>query len=282
MLFSSLPLLLRAATKRTSSDRLTDQNLALPGHVVERAVTIKDQEHIRRFHQVVEWPSYQQAPLHPCYLHTLVFPMHLRLMLNPDFPFALLGLVHIRNRIEQCQAVEPGQRLALQCRFGDSRRTEKGWQFDIESEVSCNNQTMWRATSTNLYRITDSSPRAESAGYQAGFTVSAQRKLSLDADVGRRYARVSGDYNPIHLYRWSAKLFGFKRHIVHGMWSKAKCLSQLLHMNQQQFACSVKFARPVHLPSCVQFLQSPDAAEQDFAVTSQDGQHLHLQGHIRR
>jgi acyl dehydratase len=36
------------------------------------------------------------------------------------------------------------------------------------------------------------------------------------ANLGRRYARVSGDYNPIHLWPWSARLLGFRRPILHG------------------------------------------------------------------
>ena len=50
---------------------------------------------------------------------------------------------------------------------------------------------------------------------------------SLAKDLGRRYAAISGDYNPIHLGALSAKLFGFKQAIAHGMWSKARCLAAL-------------------------------------------------------
>jgi hypothetical protein len=32
-----------------------------------------------------------------------------------------------------------------------------------------------------------------------------------DSDIGRRYAKVCGDYNPIHLSAVSARLFGFPR-----------------------------------------------------------------------
>ena len=36
-------------------------------------------------------------------------------------------------------------------------------------------------------------------------------------DLGRRYAAVSGDHNPIHLYALTAKAFGFPRQIAHGI-----------------------------------------------------------------
>ena len=46
-------------------------------------------------------------------------------------------------------------------------------------------------------------------------------------DAGRRYAKVSGDVNPIHLSGLTAKAFGFKRAIAHGMWVKARVLGAL-------------------------------------------------------
>jgi hypothetical protein len=42
------------------------------------------------------------------------------------------------------------------------------------------------------------------------------------ADIGRRYARVSGDYNPIHLSALTAKLFRLPQAIAHGLWNRAQ------------------------------------------------------------
>jgi len=47
-------------------------------------------------------------------------------------------------------------------------------------------------------------------------------------DTGLRFAAVVADYNPIHLYPWSAKLFGFKRAIAHGMFVAAKTFHEAL------------------------------------------------------
>ena len=49
----------------------------------------------------------------------------------------------------------------------------------------------------------------------------------LPGDLGRRYAAVSGDRNPIHLYPLTAKALGFPRQIAHGMWSLARCVAAL-------------------------------------------------------
>ena len=49
----------------------------------------------------------------------------------------------------------------------------------------------------------------------------------LASDLGRRYAAVSGDTNPIHLSPLTSWLGGFRRPIVHGMWTHARALAAL-------------------------------------------------------
>jgi acyl dehydratase len=74
-------------------------------------------------------------------------------------------------------------------------------------------------------------PKA-STSVQAWGRRSRQRALTVarwwvPADAGRRYAPLSGDWNPIHLNALAARLFGFRRAIAHGMWVKARCLAAL-------------------------------------------------------
>jgi acyl dehydratase len=64
------------------------------------------------------------------------------------------------------------------------------------------------------------------------------------ADIGRRYAAVSGDRNPIHLYGMTAKAFGFPRQIAHGMWTKARCLAALQGRIPDALTVQVAFPTP--------------------------------------
>ena len=50
----------------------------------------------------------------------------------------------------------------------------------------------------------------------------------------------------------SAKAFGFKRAIAHGMWSKAQVLSRLELPNA--YCVDVEFKKPIYLPSRVELL----------------------------
>lgn len=76
----------------------------------------------------------------------------------------------------------------------------------------------------------------------------------------KRYARVSGDFNPIHLSALSASLFGFKKGaILHGMWTKARSVSALMpptntltstgSTEQPMAEMFVEFKTPLYLPS---------------------------------
>jgi acyl dehydratase len=91
----------------------------------------------------------------------------------------------------------------------------------------------------------------------------------LPGDLGRRYAAVSGDRNPIHMHPLSARLLGFPAAIAHGMWSKARCVAALQSRLPDAFEVSVSFRKPILLP-----------AEVQFASTLADGRDVEAQGEI--
>ena len=79
--------------------------------------------------------------------------------------------------------------------------------------------------------------RSKSGARVAGQPTAAERlpapsvvpgqRWRLAPDLGRRYAAVSGDFNPIHLSPATSRLFGFRRPIIHGMWTHARALAGL-------------------------------------------------------
>ncbi len=75
----------------------------------------------------------------------------------------------------------------------------------------------------------------------------------LPGDLGRQYAAVSGDRNPIHLYPITAKALGFRRQIAHGMWSAARCVAALENRLPEAVTVDVAFKKPIFLPGTVAF-----------------------------
>ena len=85
----------------------------------------------------------------------------------------------------------------------------------------------------------------------------------LPEDLGRSYAGVSGDVNPIHLHALSAKAMGFPRQIAHGMWTYARTLAALGRTSLGPSSSSVWFTAPVFLPSTVELVVDRDADTRD-------------------
>jgi hypothetical protein len=196
--------------------------------------------------------------LPPTYPHMLAFPLQLALMTDPSFPLPAIGLVHIHNRIVQHRPIGAAERLSLRVGCSPLLPHPRGTQFSLRSEARAGGELVWEEVSTNLRRgrgdETASAPQVPSSEQ-----LPAAASWRLSGDLGRRYAAVSGDYNPIHVHPLSARLFGFPRAIAHGMWTKARCLAALSERLPRSFTVEVAFRRPILLPATVQFAEGPAA-----------------------
>jgi MaoC like domain len=209
-----------------------------------------------------------------CYPHVLAFPLHMRLMTDGGFPFSPVGLVHIGNRIEVRRSPRLGERLDLRVRPGEVEEHPRGRAFAIVTEVRVDGELAWREESTMLRRGggTDRSGRV---GRDEPPDTVFVAEWQLPGDLGRRYAAVSGDRNPIHMHPLTARLFGFPRAIAHGMWTKARCLAALEPALPAAYEVSVEFRKPILLPGRVTF----ERLGERFVV--RDGKALHLSGALR-
>jgi len=100
-------------------------------------------------------------------------------------------------------------------------------------------------------------------------------------DIGRRYAAVSGDVNPIHLNPLTARLFGFRRAIAHGMWLKARCLAALEGRLPDHLTATVEFKSPLLLPSTVAFFSASTDSGWTIAVSQGGTGRPHLTGTVQ-
>ena len=279
-------LMAKAVFKKAQNTR----NPKLP--ITELSVdnVLMDSQKIDFFHQIVDWQG-GEASVHTCFIHTLAFPLQLALISTPDFPFALLGLVHIDNKIRQYRPIKATEKLRFVCRLGDLTVHRKGWLFGIVVECFSGNECVWKSTSTNLYRANHGLD-GEVKGFGGKLESKQTRRFNwlLSESLGRQYAKASGDYNPIHLTKWTAKLLGFKRHIAHGMWTKSKCISQLQQYKpslfDEMFEVDCHFKQPLYLPSRAELIIDSHAAQAispktffEVVSTTHLGEHTpHLKG----
>jgi acyl dehydratase len=230
----------------------------LPDRELTRTVEV-DREHLAAYDRVCGFRLRDQLPA--TYPHVLAFPLAMELLTGP-FPFSPLGLVHVANRIEQSRPLRAGEPLELAVRVADLRPHERGTQFDVVTELADGG---WREWSTYLHR-----ERSGSKGGDRAEPPAASAIWTVPGDIGRRYARVSGDSNPIHLHPLTAKALGQPGAIAHGMWTKARCLAALESTLPEAFAVAVRFKVPLRIPGRAAF----SARDGGFEVWAGDRPHL--------
>lgn len=276
-----LPGLLGRAALKRDSYQLGDP---LPALSNELSGVQIDREHLARYRKLC---GYSRAPrLAITYPALLAFAPTLRLMLDPQLPLPVMGQVHLRNRIELLAEFDLAAPLHVVVSVGDYRLTAYGLEWQLNSELLVDDAPVWRATATSLHRCATGIARSrERTAKQPFDDYPVRQQLVLPAELGRRYARVSGDFNPIHLADMTAGMFGFKQAIIHGMWSKARAIAALeADLPTAGYAVDVEFMRPITLPSTVELGISAVDVDQlqlaRFAFASRGGRALHLTGSV--
>ncbi|MFI7317672.1 MaoC/PaaZ C-terminal domain-containing protein [Streptomyces venezuelae] len=243
------------------------------------ATRTPDPAHLAAYQRVCGFEAAPGGVLPPTYPHVLAFPLSMRLMTAPDFPLPLLGLVHTSIEIDQHRPIRPTDALHLTVRTTDLTPHRRGTEATVLTEAaSADGELLWESRSTYLARHktppTTTTPSAPDHTHAHSHTPGGT-PWELPAGLGRRYAAVSGDRNPIHLYALTARPFGFPRPIAHGMWTTARCLAEREEQRTPAHTRTrIEFKAPVPLPSTVTY-STP--TPHTFELRSPQGK-LHLTG----
>ena len=240
------PLFARAAaTQRGRGGDLPAHGLHLSGVEVDRGHLL-DYQHLCRFAGGDVLPH--------TYPHVLGFPLQVQLMAEREFPLPLPGLVHLENRITVHRRLTADDRLDLTVHAADLRPHAKGTLVDLVTEVDVQGERVWEGRSTYLRRGRGDADAVAGDAAPALPTGAPAGVLRLPEGLGRAYAAVSGDVNPIHLHALSAKAMGFPKAIAHGMWTAARTLATLGTTASGPSSSVVWFRKPVLLPSTVELV----------------------------
>ncbi|WP_062214044.1 MaoC/PaaZ C-terminal domain-containing protein [Streptomyces sp. NBRC 109706] len=240
---------------------------AVPDRVSGRPAARPEPDRLARYRRLTAFPDPTVLP--PCYPHLLAFPLTMALLTARDFPCPPLGLVHTDNLVELMRPLAVDEPLALRVRATSGGPRPGGTAFEVRAEArDADGAVVWRSVSGYLYRQ-GGGPRERRA--PTVNPVAGGERWELPAALGRRYGAVSGDRNPIHLHPLTARPFGFRRPIAHGMWTKARALSALWPTLPAAFAVRVRFLAPVPLPSRPTFAATAEGPYRTFALAAEDG-----------
>ncbi len=248
-----------------------------------------DPEAVAAYDRVCGFPLRDDLP--PTYPHVLAFPLHMAVMTDGGFPFGAVGLVHLENRIVQRRPFGVGEELSLAVRPTALQAHPKGRTFSLITEARAGEELVWESESTMLRRQSSGSEEGTGKSYgdrtpDSGATPPAvepepSAEWKLGGDLGRRYAAVSGDRNPLHMHSLTAKPLGFPAAIAHGMWTKARCLAALGPRLPDAFTAEVAFRRPILLPGRVEFGSRTEGERTDFFVRDAKKHTPHLEGSVK-
>ena len=269
----SLPALyLRAATRRSiAGQHLPDQGL--------RSWVTVDERRLAAYRRVCGFA--EDSPMPATYPHVLALPLQLQLLTAKEFPFPLPGLVHLNNRIRLLRPLGGMSHLRIGVQVRNLQPHVQGVTFDLLTEIDDALGPLWEAESRLLCRGVSLETRPARKTKASAPPLTELTHWQVPVDIGRRYARVSGDYNPIHLTALSARLFGFPRPIAHGLWNKARILAALHeHLPSANIEIEVAFRRPVRLPGEVGLWTSAPGSNGAFKLSGAKGLE-HLSGRWR-
>jgi acyl dehydratase len=239
-----------------------------------------DLAHLAAYERVCGF-STGRAALPVTYPHVLAFPLAMRIMTGRAFPLPLLGLVHTAIEITQHQEPATAAEYELSVLVENLAPHRRGTEATVLTGARVHGELVWESRSTYLarHRTRDHARRNTPRDAPPMTPPEERQRLPalgewhLAADTGRRYGAVSGDRNPIHLYPFTARLFGFPHAIAHGMWTVARCLAE--YGPQESVGVRAEFRAPVALPGTVTY------AARGSSFELRTGDRVHLTGDVR-
>ncbi|MFO1407434.1 MAG: MaoC/PaaZ C-terminal domain-containing protein [Steroidobacteraceae bacterium] len=223
--------------------------------------------------------------LPPTYPHVLAMPLHLEIFACSRFPLRPMGLIHLSNTIDVLGELKPGMRLDFRVAARNYRHTDAGLAFDMTTDITREGRVLWRETCVFLSRWPEPQERS---GARPPRPPKAPRDASVLAELDVRlstawaYARVSSDFNPIHLSDRAARFFGLRGSIVHGMWSLARSYAQApAPALPAGTRIDTQFLTPVQLPARVAIKEWQESGESRRALCDVRTGRVHMYSTLR-
>jgi acyl dehydratase len=242
-----------------------------------------DSARLGRMRSLCQIPDGSCLP--PTALHILAAPLHIALLTDKRVPIKAMGIVHASNQIRCLSPVPEGASIEMGCRIGETRWKPKGLEFDLLTEALLDGEPVWEEVTTIFSRVSDEVAREAGRERKPSaptpeWSDAETTRWELPSNLGRAYGGIAGDRNPIHLYGWTAKPFGFSRPIIHGMYLLARALGEM-ECSGERTENSIVFKRPVPLPGVVRMQRRTVEQRTEFRLLREGADKVLLSGQMR-
>ncbi|ANO33327.1 hypothetical protein A6E01_08910 [Vibrio breoganii] len=213
-----------------------------------------DQTHLQSYQRYCGF-THAQLPLP--YLFVASQKAQLHLLTDNQFPLKTLGLIHTGIRFYRHKEIDTRANYDVTVSVGHVESKARGIEFELCVQFFENDERVCGFDS--LYFSITSSQRGNKPAPIADDFSAFQHiaRLKITEQSVRGYARVSGDYNPIHLHRLTSAPFGFKKPIAHGLYLLAR---SLVSLDIAPAEVEVNFKRPALLPIETELVQTGNQA----------------------
>jgi hypothetical protein len=169
------------------------------------------------------WPGDWIPFLFP---HAIGFRLQLALLCYPRFPVPIWRVLQIRNHLLQHRPIPLGADLDFTSRIVGHRVLEKGLEVDVHTTVTFARDVPWESLSTFYARGSFGAP-TQASPYAESPTIESERETRwrMPAGGGRRFAELTGDYNPLHFWTGHARRAGFPAAFMHSQRALGLCIT---------------------------------------------------------
>jgi acyl dehydratase len=224
------------------------------------------------------WEHEDYGVVLPVFPACATFMTHLKHLADPSFPFQAMGTVHTKTIIEQQRALRLDDVVTYRCWVEGHRDVDRGVEFDMMTQAIVSDEV----TSTTTMTMFRRGARRLSDGLRQPELVhnhlhAKEASWSVDGATARRYARLTGDINPIHMSSLTAKALGFKAMMLHGMWTFGRaCAMHPVQMMADHIRITSAFKLPIYLPNSLRYRWWEEDSKLEMRVLDKTGVKVHM------
>lgn len=170
------------------------------------------------------------------FVHSVTFRAHMALITHPRFPFPVWEMLQIRNHLLRHRPLDARTEYRLEVRTTAQRVLERGAELDLCTTLWDADGVAWESLNTYYHggrhwtERPDPDPPLRASPAVNGPEAALWR---MAAGGAWRFARLTGDFNPVHLWDGYARRRGYEGAFYHPQRVIGQCLARLPDLNAE-------------------------------------------------